>query len=219
MIFSTGSSTAAPAATGNAAKETVIGSDLNTFLRMLTTQMQHQDPLNPMDSSDFAVQLATFSGVEQQAQTNKLLQEMMTRIGSTALGQFADWIGKEARTTQPVWFGQQPLSLDLAPNRMADSVVLVTVDAQGHEVLREEIPPGAGMSDWFGQDANGNKLPDGRYYFRTESYLDGQILSDEAVGVYSRITGAETRPDGVTLVLQGGASIAADAVQALRDPP
>ena len=44
----------------------VISSDFQTFLTMLTTQLQNQDPLNPVESSDFAVQLATFSGVEQQ---------------------------------------------------------------------------------------------------------------------------------------------------------
>ena len=49
-----------------------ISSDFNTFLRMLTVQMQNQDPLNPIDSADYAVQLATFSGVEQQVRTNQL---------------------------------------------------------------------------------------------------------------------------------------------------
>lgn len=219
MIFPTGSSTATPAASGSAAKDTVTGGDLNTFLRMLTTQMQHQDPLNPMDSTDFAVQLATFSGVEQQAQTNKLLQQMITWTGGTALGQFADWIGKEARTTQPVWFGQEVLTLDIYPHRLADSVILVTFDAQGNEVLREKVPAGAGPSDWFGQNDDGSRLPEGRYYFRTESYLDGEILSDEPVGVYSRITGVENWPDGVTLLLDGGISLAVNAVEALRDPP
>lgn len=47
------------AGTGQTAK---ITSDFNTFLRMLTVQMQNQDPLKPIESSDFAVQLATFSG-------------------------------------------------------------------------------------------------------------------------------------------------------------
>ncbi len=41
-----------------------ISADFETFLKMLTVQMQNQDPLNPVDSSDYATQLATFSGVE-----------------------------------------------------------------------------------------------------------------------------------------------------------
>jgi flagellar basal-body rod modification protein FlgD len=62
---------AAPAPPGRA-----ISSDFNTFLRMLTVQMQNQDPLDPIDSADFAVQLATFSGVEQQVRTNELLGQL-----------------------------------------------------------------------------------------------------------------------------------------------
>lgn len=51
--------------------------DFTTFLTMLATQIKNQDPLNPMDGADFAVQLATFSGVEQQVQTNMLLQKII----------------------------------------------------------------------------------------------------------------------------------------------
>jgi len=48
---------------------------------MLTVQMQNQDPLNPVDSSDYAVQLATFSNVEQQVQTNDILRELQSQMG------------------------------------------------------------------------------------------------------------------------------------------
>lgn len=58
------------------------GGDFETFLKMLTTQIRNQDPLNPMEGSDFAVQLATFSGVEQQVQTNDLLQKMTDQLGA-----------------------------------------------------------------------------------------------------------------------------------------
>ena len=65
----------APAAAPQGAEKPKISSDFETFLRMLTVQMQNQDPLNPIQSSDFAVQLATFSGVEQQVRTNDLLEK------------------------------------------------------------------------------------------------------------------------------------------------
>lgn len=59
-----------------------ISSDFETFLRMLTVQMQNQDPLDPVDSSDYAVQLATFSNVERQVQTNDLLRELKGSLAS-----------------------------------------------------------------------------------------------------------------------------------------
>ncbi|MFV2001871.1 MAG: flagellar hook capping FlgD N-terminal domain-containing protein, partial [Paracoccaceae bacterium] len=53
-----------------------VNSDFETFLKLLTTQLKNQDPLKPVDSSDFAVQLATFSSVEQQVKTNDLLTSL-----------------------------------------------------------------------------------------------------------------------------------------------
>ena len=47
---------------------------------MLTTQIKNQDPLNPMEGTEFAVQLATFSGVEQQVQTNQLLARLLVAM-------------------------------------------------------------------------------------------------------------------------------------------
>jgi flagellar basal-body rod modification protein FlgD len=56
---------------GQTAASTTISSDFDTFLKMLTAQIQNQDPLNPIDSTDYAVQLATFASVEQQTLANQ----------------------------------------------------------------------------------------------------------------------------------------------------
>jgi flagellar basal-body rod modification protein FlgD len=68
-----------PAATTAPPANRALPSDAVTFLNMLTVQMRNQDPLNPMAPTDFAVQLATFSSVEQQLQTNTLLQSMLSQ--------------------------------------------------------------------------------------------------------------------------------------------
>ncbi len=77
----------------------LLSSDFQTFLKMLTTQARNQDPLNPMDSSDYAQQLATFSGVEQQVRTNTLLESLAAQLGGGGLTQYASWVGMEARVT------------------------------------------------------------------------------------------------------------------------
>lgn len=61
MVTSVVDTTATATNTG-LTKSTVIGSDFDTFLKLLTTQMKNQDPLNPINSTDYATQLATFSG-------------------------------------------------------------------------------------------------------------------------------------------------------------
>lgn len=223
MITSVGGATAAtPAATtatsDAASAASAASANFDMFLKMLTTQLRNQDPLNPMEGSDFAVQLATFSGVEQQAQTNKLLAQMTAQLGE-GLGQVASWIGKEVRTTEPVWFGDAPLTLDIAPDSRADSVVLVARNAAGAEIAREEIGPGEGQIDWFGRDDQGEKLPDGRYSFTIESSRAGEVISEDPVGAYARIVEAEAGAEGAELILEGGGSVLASEVEALRDAP
>lgn len=95
-----------PAATGRRDDQTaaVLSSDFETLLQMLTAQARYQDPLEPMDSSEYAAQLAQFSMVEQQVQSNELLQSLGDQLGQSNIAQMASWIGMEARTTAPVQF-------------------------------------------------------------------------------------------------------------------
>ncbi|TJZ92486.1 flagellar basal body rod modification protein [Paracoccus gahaiensis] len=204
----------APTGPGTGFSAAGTGADFQTFLTMLTAQLKNQDPLNPMQGTDFAIQLATFAGVEQQALSNRFLEQMAGQAGGSGI---AAWIGKEARTTAPVWFGEAPLTLDIAPHEQADSVQLVTRDAGGREVAREEIGPGKGQIDWRGLDPKGAKLPDGLYGFTLESRRGDELLADTRVGAYARIVEAEFG-NGGRLVFEGGSSAPASEVTALRDP-
>jgi len=217
----TASRTAAGAqggATSQTARQgTLINSDFQTFLVMLTTQMQNQDPLNPIESSDYAAQLATFSGVEQQVRTNELLQALVGADGGAGLAAYAGWIGREVRSTAAAWFGDDPVRLEIAADKAADEVVLVTFDANGKMVSREAIGPGSGEVEWFGMDADGNRLPEGHYSFRIENWQGETKLSESPVESYSRVVGVEAGTNGAELRLAGGNSVAASAVSALRD--
>jgi flagellar basal-body rod modification protein FlgD len=115
-----------------------ITSDFDTFLRMLTVQMQNQDPLNPVDSTDYATQLATFSQVEQAVLTNDLLKSLTTQLTSGGLADMAAWVGKEARAAAPAYFDGAPITLSPNPALLADQAeVIVRNDtAQRSNVLR-----------------------------------------------------------------------------------
>lgn len=205
--------TDAPSAAGPRAQ---VGGDFDTYLKMLTTQIKNQDPLNPMEGSDFAVQLATFSGVEQQVRTNALLGQLVGE-GSGGLSALAHWIGKEVRTTAPVAFQGSPLTMQIDPARDADQVTLVTLDVSGTEVLREDIGTGTGEVDWSGRRADGTALGHGRYSFRLESALRGEVIATSNVGVFAPVTGAELTAQGTRLTLAGGASTLESEVTALRE--
>ena len=121
-----------------------ISADFETFLKMLTVQMRNQDPLNPVEGTDFAVQLATFSTVEQQVRTNDLLGALGNQLGGLGFGQLLGWVGMEARTTAPVAFDGAPGDLVLPEITLADRAEMVVTNAQGVEVQRQSVPASGG---------------------------------------------------------------------------
>lgn len=195
---------------------TMISSDFQTFLLMLTTQIQNQNPLNPMESTEFAQQLATFSGVEQQVKTNALLETLSGKLGLSGLSQLAPWVGMEARVDAPVMFDGAPLTLYPAPASGADQAILVAYDLQGREVGRSPAAVSTAPVDWAGVDAEGAPLPPGAYSFRLESYAGGELVNTSAVQAYGTITEVRNGLSGVELVLEGGAIIATSDIAALR---
>ena len=126
---------AASQSSGNAGEAaSALSSDFETFLLMLTTQMENQDPLNPIESQDFAVQLATFSGVEQQVRTNDLLESLANGLGLSGMSQLAGWVGMEARVNAPAVFDVAPITLAPEPDPSSDNAVLVVRDEFGRVV-------------------------------------------------------------------------------------
>ncbi len=212
------SATSATGATATPAATPKITSDFNTFLRMLTVQMQNQDPMNPIDSADYAVQLATFSGVEQQVRTNQLLADMQGKFSQLGMAEMASWIGKEARSPAPVRYDGTPVTLSPNPATGATRAVLVVKDAQGRLVSREEIPVSAEPYQWLGAGSDGAPLPPGTYSIALESLKGEKVISSLPVEHYARVIEARGGTGGTRLVLEGGVEVLASAVTALRDP-
>lgn len=195
-----------------------ITSDFNTFLRMLTVQMQNQDPLKPIDSADYAVQLATFSGVEQQVRTNQLLADLQGKFQQLGMSEMASWIGKEARSPAPVLYDGRPVTLSPNPAVGADRAVLVVRDARGNLVSREEIPVSAEPYQWLGAGADGAPLPPGVYAIGLESLSGETVLATTPVEHYARVIEAKGGgTNGTRLVLEGGIEVPASEVTALRE--
>lgn len=211
-------SAANSAATPVPAKTNAISSDFETFLKMLTTQLKNQDPLQPIDSADYAVQLATFSGVEQQVRTNQLLENLGAQFGVMGMSQLAAWVGQEARAAGPVWMDGDAVTLAPEPKVGADRAILVVRDAAGGLVSREDVPPATTAYEWFGADIEGNPLPTGKYSLTMESYAGDRLLASAPVQAYSRIIEAKNGPAGTTLILEGGIEVAAKDITALRVP-
>lgn len=202
----------------NDSVDSIVNSDFETFLKMMTVQMKNQDPLDPIKSEDFSVQLATFSGVEQQVLTNELLTSMMSQLTATGMTQYAGWVGMEARAPMPASFQGAPVEVFSKPVATADSVNLVVSDANGDEVRRMAIPPLSESVEWNGIRDDGSFAAGGEYSFTIESYSAGELLSVQTGEVYGRVVEARSGSGQTTLITSGGAEIAANLVTGLREP-
>jgi flagellar basal-body rod modification protein FlgD len=204
-----------PSAAANAATD--IGSDFEVFLQMLTAQMKYQDPLNPIDSTDYATQLATFSGVEQAVLTNDLLKSLSAEMSVGGLTDIASWVGKEARSTAPAYFDGAPIKLFPQSTTVADTTEIVVRNSAGVEVQRISFAPGTKEVNWVGALAGGAQLPSGLYSFQVVGKINGEVTSQSDVDTYSRVNEVRLEGGKTVLVLDGGAIIPSGSVTALRD--
>jgi len=168
-----GSTTSTAATTSSGASATTANSAMNqlsgnfdTFLQLLTTQLQNQDPLDPMDSNQFTQQLVEFSQVEQQINTNTNLQTLITQ-GQSQSGAYATgYLGKVVTVSGgegALTNGQAQWTYNLAA--AATSTTLSVTNANGQVVYSGAGQTAAGSNTftWNGEDLNGNQLPDGTY--------------------------------------------------------
>ena len=208
----------APATAATAAAPAAISSDFETFLKMLTTQLQNQDPLNPLDSTDFAVQLATFAGVEQQVRSNDLLAGLSDQMALLGVSQFAGWVGMEARVAAPFRYQGAPVTLYGSPTPGADRADLVVRDAAGVEVYRGAVPLGGDSVTWDGTDSAGRPLPQGSYAGSLESFTGTQAIAAGTLESYARITEVRVADGVAVLMLDNGLTAGLADIAGLRQP-
>lgn len=170
-------------ATSNAANAnaqvTGLTADYTMFLKLLTTQMQHQDPLDPMDSSEYTQQLVQFSQVEQSIQQTTALKDVLAQLTGQQLSQASSFIGREARfdsnvsglsDQNAVWTYTSPVT--------PASLKAVITDASGNVVREVELDPSAqGRFEWDGMTDAGTRAANGAYSLTlAATNASGEIL-------------------------------------------
>lgn len=215
---STPTNSATPPAKDPAASKQKSGltSDFNTFLKMLTAQARNQDPLEPLNSSEYAAQLAQFSMVEQQVKTNEALQTLIGRFGSSDMSALSGWIGKDARTISPSQYDGTPIEISTSPVTGADRAQLVVRDSQGAIIDRKTIAPSARDLTWPDSNGAGGAIAHGIYSFSVESYRGDELLKDSSAATYNRVVEARIEDGKTILVLDGGQTILSSVVTAVR---
>lgn len=207
MIPSTTNDTGGTQATPrNAKKEAEMGKE--QFLTLLIAQIKYQDPLSPMDNTEFTAQMAQFSSLEQLFNVNDNLVGLQTLAASQNSTQALSMIGKEVEAFgDNVLIAQDgsasPISFDMPDT--ANNVNISIFNQSGNLVDVIEagtLSAGPQTVSWNGRDSNGTPLPSGLYSYSVNAIGgNGDVLS---VDTFTRgIVDAISMKNGVTLLHVG----------------
>jgi flagellar basal-body rod modification protein FlgD len=208
------------AAAASATGRTRLAENFDTFLTLLTTQLKNQDPLSPMDSTQFTQQLVQMTGVEQQLLTNDLLEKLVSNTGS-GVATAVSLIGKEVRADANVAAlsgGKAEWVYKL--DRMASDVKVEVLDSKGR-VVQTVAPTNNASGEhtfvWDGKTAGGSAAPDGIYSLRVTA--KDSAGSEVPTGVLAQgvVTGVQ-QVDGQTLITINGAQIPWEKITLIRTP-
>src|SRR4051812_11558165 len=146
-----------------------LSGDFNNFLTLLTTQLKNQDPLSPMDSTQFTQQLVAFTGVEQQINTNAKLDTLIGLDKSSLMTGAASYIGTEVEATSGnVWLPSTGgTSIGYVLPQGVTAAAMAIYDASGQVVRSGTVPisQGHNVVAWDGTNNQSNAQPSGLYSF------------------------------------------------------
>lgn len=200
----------------NTAQQSVkLAEDFTQFLTLLTTQLQNQDPLSPMDSTEFTNQLVQFSQVEQSINTNQKLDDLLSlqlaSISSVALG----YVGLDVTYTSAEmnWDGTTAVDVNYGLSEQA-SVAKVNIYSEDGTLVRSMDAPksvGAQKVVWDGKDDNGNVMAEGTYSVKVDAADKDGTPMTVSTAVSGNVRGIESQ-DGVIYLLVGERAIALSSV-------
>jgi flagellar basal-body rod modification protein FlgD len=200
-------------------QNTALGKD--EFLTLLVAQLQHQDPMNPMDSTGFTAQLAQFSSLEQLQNVNDQLGHIGASQAALNNSQAVDYIGKtvvaSGSSTQVNDGVAEKLRFDLSAD--AARVDIKLYDAAGNfirSIENDAMNKGQQSITWDGTDMNGNVVPDGTYTFQVMALDANQTAVSVSTYTTGLISGVNFR-DGSAYLLAGDIEIPMSSVVSVTE--
>ena len=198
---------------------TRLADSTETFLTLLTAQLKNQDPLSPMDSTQFTQQIVQMTGVEQQLLTNDLLAALVG-MNDGGLASSVNLIGKTVTATTGASYlqdGEATWTYSLP--RDAASVQLDVLDTNGKVVASKVLSTTKAGDQTFegdGKDSLGNQLADGDYGLRiTAKDTAGSSIS--ASQTLTGVASAVQTINGTNIVTIGKTKVPISAVTAVAN--
>ena len=206
----------------NAASDSgsVLGKD--DFLELLVVQLQHQDPLNPLDDKEFIAQLAQFSSLEQMSNVAAGIESLTETVGRQDSLSAVSYIGKnvvaDGNTITKLDSGITPLYFTLDGTA---ATVSINVYDQNNNIVQTQtlnsMQAGEYTFSWDGLNYNGKEADNGQYkvYFSAVDATDDAVLvNTEVVGT---ITGVSKGSDGVSFRLSDGRTVEFDDISMVTE--
>jgi flagellar basal-body rod modification protein FlgD len=216
---STTTSTTSTAQAAGVVGSQQLAGNFNTFLKLLTSQLQHQDPLNPLDTNQFTQQLVEFASVEQQVNMNSNLQTLISMQQTSESLQALQLVGANvtinSNTATLSKATGSPATWGFSSPSPATGAVTIT-SSTGQVALTGTISLSAGSQSftWNGQGNNGVAWPDGNYTLSINATgANGQpvTVSTQVQGTISSIDVSKNPPQ----VTVGGQSYPISAIQSI----
>lgn len=206
MVSSVSTSTSTTNSTTSSSSSTFSAS-YDMFLQLLTTQLQTQNPLDPMDSTEFTSQLATYSALEQQIATNEKLDSVLTQFDTISMSTGVGYIGRtveaDGDTITISDEGKVDASWKYQLGADAETVKLTVVDEDGNTVWTGSGETSAGSHDfvWDGKTSSGKAAPEGEYTLKvTATDADGEDVTTKTQ-IKGEVTAVDSSSGGTVLEL------------------
>jgi len=213
--------------TATSTANNIYSSDTQTlgkddFLKLLVTQLQNQDPLNPTDSTEFVSQLAQFSSLEQLSNVNENLKVVQLFDQSINNAQAVNFVGKTIKASGSMFeLGSgETHEIQYQLGEDADAVYVSIYNSSGEAIKKiemDQMTAGAQSVVWDGKDENGNAVPAGTYSFSVQAKnKDGEIMATAAY-IEETVTGVSYH-NGSTYLLAKGIEIPYSAIMEVTQP-
>lgn len=184
-----------------------LNADFDMFLKLLTAQMQNQDPLDPMDTAQYTQQLVQYSQVEQSIEQTATLKSLLSAFGTQNLMQASAMIGAQVETTSAVsgLSAATPAQWTWSSSRDVASMTATIKDEKGKiiETLPIDAKGAAGAFTWDGTLTNGKKVDPGLYKLE----LEGKDASGTKVAAtahsFGKVSDVELSNGVVQLTING----------------
>ena len=214
-----GASAPAAAASSTTDSRTQLASNYNTFLTLLTSQLQNQDPMAPMDSTAFTQQLVQFSQVEQQIRTNEELTGLADQYKAASAGSALTYLGRDAiiqSDTTTLANNQANWAYKLGGS--ADDVTLTVRDSHGRDIYSTSGDKTAGehLFTWDGKNADGVASTPGAYQLVVTAKNNNGDTVTTSTTIRETILGVDFSGSSPTVMTQSG-SHGLDTIRAVLD--